>query len=1343
MVANNFRVLQQIIVNIKSLEKSYLSNAKILSENIDSDERNPNLELINKIDSAELISGLEINYTSQGIVFITERPQYWWSDDDGGHNYYRTAYNYFFDNELFQRPDVFDQIVISKIKLSDGEIEDGEIIYANAPVGILDTAFFEKTIYKAKSQVLIDDSRYIAFNYRLNKEFGIYISGLIKNERFNNEKRAVTPFIVFILTIILILIVLAIPLIKLKIMSIHERLYIKDVAFAIFSVLVGPAVFLIFLYAFMSIFGKEQARVNHHLQKLSSKVEANFETEISEMVHQIKAVDARFPQVGDSSVLVDDSIDVAGVDNLNKYFVQYQMPEQTKNKHFSMVWTKNLSKTKPKSVRGYKIFKDVTQRDIIKFKHLKALFWCDSLARTMVVLSAFSKPSYAQDLHHRKYLTNIINSNPDIFEDSRENKYKIAIESIKSVNDGAYEIGVGWGTGRKTLPVLAMSTKLASVMGAVLKPGYGFCILDKEGNTMFHSDITKNMNENFIKETKGVFKPSMQSHTAAIKNIQYNGEMQTVYLRPMRCLSDHYIATFAATQINYGPFTHSMISSFILFAGYLILILVLFLLLYYALFKPSKLKQKFHLFSFVRPYESWAHYKKYQRLIRVNLLVIGYLLLCLVVNRHYYDFILIELMLISCMLLITSFFSLLDYIPNSQSFCKSIPTKLKNAVAIVLPVIMLVRVVALLAQGSKLSIVLNAILGVGVVIYMVYEFLSDKQPSLAIVKENENASVSRCQRSYKLYMFQWVLILSLIPILIFLQTAYEKEWDIASKYSSFQLVTQIEGWHANNREEFADKFEDPSSYLRFANSMTKNHLNYAFDTATIKFIHQGPAKQTPACNAIIFDKIYAQIRPAYNSRSTLTRQFISNYATDTTWGFVQKNGRKAFIMESSFGSEKYYQVIEPQMDFFVHHLPGITLISLLSGFILFGFLNFTLDRVYGFGYKKYALKKHLSDNLKFRFEFLLDKKSEYRSAYNNLFVVNVNAAFTCGIRNFLKEHFKDKLIVLDFYELQKEKHTEKKENPDLRHAVAPWAHEWAKFENWLVDKTGKRYVLIEHFEYGYNDVQFNKQKIDILQQLVDYEEIKVVINSEINATKLLDYYIDDIKRLDKLLKKTNIENLMGHQQQMDNLKIDYKKWQHLLGSFTKCVMPLAIIGEDLELNRGEFLNMLEKYIGSGLKGQISADDKVLAIQQMSFPYYHAVWNSLSKEERYIVYDIAKDKFVNTINVNGIMSLLDKGILVYDYALRIMNDSFANFVLTKVDSDEALEMEIQSRKKGNWNTAFAVIFLLIISLVVFLSIGQQNFLNELNAFLTAIAALVGLLMRFGGFLSLGGKKLNGA
>ncbi|MCK5367877.1 MAG: hypothetical protein KAQ62_04970, partial [Cyclobacteriaceae bacterium] len=76
---------------------------------------------------------------------------------------------------------------------------------------------------------------------------------------------------------------------------------------------------------------------------------------------------------------------------------------------------------------------------------------------------------------------------------------------------------------------------------------------------------------------------------------------------------------------------------------------------------------------------------------------------------------------------------------------------------------------------------------------------------------------------------------------------------------------------------------------------------------------------------------------------------------------------------------------------------------------------------------------------------------------------------------------------------------------------------------------------------------------------------------------------------------------------------------------------------------------------------------------------------------------------------------------------------------KVSSDEALEMEMLSRKKGTWSTAFAVIILLIISLVIFLSIGQQSFLNDINAFLTGIAALVGLWLRFSGFLSFGGNK----
>jgi hypothetical protein len=212
-----------------------------------------------------------------------------------------------------------------------------------------------------------------------------------------------------------------------------------------------------------------------------------------------------------------------------------------------------------------------------------------------------------------------------------------------------------------------------------------------------------------------------------------------------------------------------------------------------------------------------------------------------------------------------------------------------------------------------------------------------------------------------------------------------------------------------------------------------------------------------------------------------------------------------------------------------------------------------------------------------------------------------------------------------------------------------------------------------------------------------------------------------------------------------------------LGSFVKCIIPINILskksGEEKEiisqvkerfdtgeeLVYGEFLNMLNNYIGDKPVIDLPDEDKILTIQQMSYPYYFSLWNSLSKDERYLVYDIAKDRYVNTVNSNAIFSLLNKGILVYDHSLRLMNESFAEFVLTKVNSEEALEMELESRKKGSWNTALAVILLLIISLVIFLSIGQQSFLNDLNAFLTAIAALIGLLIRFSGFLSFGGSK----
>jgi len=140
----------------------------------------------------------------------------------------------------------------------------------------------------------------------------------------------------------------------------------------------------------------------------------------------------------------------------------------------------------------------------------------------------------------------------------------------------------------------------------------------------------------------------------------------------------------------------------------------------------------------------------------------------------------------------------------------------------------------------------------------------------------------------------------------------------------------------------------------------------------------------------------------------------------------------------------------------------------------------------------------------------------------------------------------------------------------------------------------------------------------------------------------------------------------------------------------------------------------------------------MKVQEVSYAYYFSIWNSLSKEERYIVYDIAKDKFVNTNNIDGINDLLNKGILVYDHSLRLMNESFANFILSKVNSDEALEKELENRKAGSWSKASAILVLIIVALIVFISFGQLSILDDFNTLIGSLAAMFTLFLRVGGF-----------
>lgn len=149
-----------------------------------------------------------------------------------------------------------------------------------------------------------------------------------------------------------------------------------------------------------------------------------------------------------------------------------------------------------------------------------------------------------------------------------------------------------------------------------------------------------------------------------------------------------------------------------------------------------------------------------------------------------------------------------------------------------------------------------------------------------------------------------------------------------------------------------------------------------------------------------------------------------------------------------------------------------------------------------------------------------------------------------------------------------------------------------------------------------------------------------------------------------------------------------------------------------------------------------AEDFILKIQEYGCPFYNTVWNSLSKEEQFVLMDLAEDSIVNMNNRECLQSLINKGILKLNDTLEFASQSFRNFILTDVDKTEIEAMQKSIQITGNWNRLRIPLILVAASIAVFLFVTQQNFLSTLNTFLVSIITIAGTFLRFSGMFSKG-------
>ncbi|GHM99135.1 hypothetical protein WSM22_06250 [Cytophagales bacterium WSM2-2] len=278
-----------------------------------------------------------------------------------------------------------------------------------------------------------------------------------------------------------------------------------------------------------------------------------------------------------------------------------------------------------------------------------------------------------------------------------------------------------------------------------------------------------------------------------------------------------------------------------------------------------------------------------------------------------------------------------------------------------------------------------------------------------------------------------------------------------------------------------------------------------------------------------------------------------------------------------------------------------------------------------------------------------------------------------------------------------------------------------------------RYVLTD-FEFGLNDHASNQHRLEVLYKMATTPGVEIFILSTVPPSTLFHMYHKKIGALAAADSKD--EKLMEY-------KIAVRKWKNLLSEFEvhyKTVRPAQIEeNANPEISSCQYLQSLA-LPDAKHPGEKGYEEFILEVEEQATLYYQGVWNSFSEEEKLFLFDLAHDGFANLKNPGVVKSLMEKGaVILRKKRLKIMNQSFNNFILDTFREEEEIQLTKSAQEKSTWHNLSLILALTIASTLVFIAIAQKDLMNNLNAFVIAITSALTLFTRVGSVFGLGKGK----
>ena len=1129
------------------------------------------------------------------------------------------------------------------------------------------------------------------------------LTGVIPSKRISSEKMSVSDSYVFALFFLLLGVAVAFPFLKIYLMSPLEKLKSIDILLSMFSLTLGAGLFFYALfsqyqYRFVDKVNYDKLQIN-----LSNQIKNSFVNDLSQTIDQITSFDSSFQYTPyDITNVLEDSI---------------------------LVHSVSKTDLNPSNLK-------------INYKNFKLAFWLDNSGSDTIKWVNDSILPASNDYSDRDYF--ISGSKGAFWTLSQKRDHPFVMQPVRSWTDGEFravvaipsraeEFKLNKETDSKKIVLAAISSRLPSVISAVLPDAYSFCIVDKKGEVWFHSDINRCLNENILDECNKnpYLVTAMEMRTSVFFDETYSGALSRVRVEPVDGLP-----LFMVTIRDKNPIMIKNIKIFVVTLFFLVIMLLMVglqigILLMFNI-RNSKLKANQLRLDWLWPDRKRSEIYKRFSIFNLGMAVGTICMLTFFMPAYENPLLAFYMVFFNIYVTLSTYYFICHY-----RFLKLISDKgrIKRLIIYVTGTLFLFGIITLFynAIESTLTAIAYSLLVIAAAYILFKPFIKGQ--------ENPDSSISedKMVKGFTLMLLTWVTLAALLPVYCFFVLAHNVEAEIIGRQHQISWVKKI--------NELTDKGSDLiNGNQKFDLSENSNINNIyrekGFYTTTISdsvpihgkgAIETGCSSSQPFIvwlnNLFHFNFNAACSRGTMLSRFELQDKLTYNWIS-TDWDTLKLVARDAKISSDGIGDNLYIETAIPlyQLPWIFDEGGKIKALLFWISIVFFFCIMFLV--------KRYFIKKmFLPDFLNAEDgngKGYLEQLSNYQPGKNEndmgIRIVVVSLPHSGKNKYFReKENFKHfKKVFIDFAKIGQDAH---------------WEVEIEKLNN----AKPTDLIICYHFETNMSDPRSNNLKLQTLELMFRLKLKNVVLISTIHPATYLNYVSKMEDEVDGLT--TDIAQLMKDS--------NYYLWSSLLSSFEVLYFPLkkdlqthsensitfeAII--DHECNHGLYLKNLRAQDVINIpdeKRELNfeeIEEIYLKIQTLSYTYYLSLWNTLTREEQYLLYDLAEDGLVNYKNFDSLTKLFLKGLIIKSGRLYVMNKSFRNFILTEVKKGNPILNDDNRAKDSAWSKFKIPFYIVFVTVMFFLFYTQQDSFNTLATILGGFTASFPLILKLWNMMNSG-------